>query len=50
MSKTQLLTCCQCDTEQPCQNCRNRGAPCTTTGANEIRNLPHAFRCVYYQC
>ncbi|KAK1827510.1 transcriptional activator protein acu-15 [Podospora conica] len=34
----------KCDTEQPCQNCRNRGAPCNTTGANEIRNLPHAFR------
>ncbi|KAK1753999.1 transcriptional activator protein acu-15 [Echria macrotheca] len=34
----------KCDTEQPCQNCRNRGAQCSTSGANEIRNLPHAFR------
>ncbi|KAK3347209.1 fungal-specific transcription factor domain-containing protein [Lasiosphaeria hispida] len=34
----------KCDSEQPCQNCRNRGAQCSTTGANEIRNLPHAFR------
>ncbi|KAK0708612.1 fungal-specific transcription factor domain-containing protein, partial [Lasiosphaeris hirsuta] len=34
----------KCDSEQPCQNCRARGAQCSTTGANEIRNLPHAFR------
>ncbi|KAK5659007.1 hypothetical protein OQA88_1094 [Cercophora sp. LCS_1] len=34
----------KCDTEQPCHNCRSRGAQCSTTGANEIRNLPHAFR------
>jgi len=34
----------KCDTEQPCNNCKSRGAQCTVTGANEIRNLPHAFR------
>ncbi|KAK4452695.1 transcriptional activator protein acu-15 [Podospora aff. communis PSN243] len=34
----------KCDTSQPCHNCRSRGAQCSTSGANEIRNLPHAFR------
>ena len=34
----------KCDSEQPCHNCRSRGAQCSITGANEIRNLPHAFR------
>ncbi|KAK0616529.1 fungal-specific transcription factor domain-containing protein [Immersiella caudata] len=34
----------KCDTSQPCHNCRSRGAQCSTSGANEIRNLPHAYR------
>ncbi|KAK0644289.1 fungal-specific transcription factor domain-containing protein [Cercophora newfieldiana] len=34
----------KCDTSQPCNNCRSRGAQCSTSGANEIRNLPHAYR------
>ncbi|KAK4186656.1 transcriptional activator protein acu-15 [Podospora australis] len=34
----------KCDAEQPCHNCRSRGGTCSTTGASEIRTLPHAFR------